>query len=80
MKFAQMCMAITLFGMTSAAFPKDGLPSSLRKPVDKAATQESNPVRSPADDNWQRYLRWHRDATAMRGRDDSNNRYPLLQL
>jgi hypothetical protein len=81
MKFARICAVMMVLQSASLAFAKEAAPSAIRKPVEDVVKAEPSLV--PTDAEWKRYLRWHRDATALRGRDEGlngNGRLPSLQL
>ena len=71
MKFARIFAVMMVLHSAFPALAKDAAPSAIRKPVEEAVKAEASLV--PIEAEWKRYLRWHRDATAMRGRDDGLN-------
>ncbi len=84
MKISKWCLAVAFCGATMNVLAKDAAPSGASKPfVDsiKRERRQALPEASDLDARWQPYLRWHRDATALRGADSGlNGHQPLLQL
>ena len=84
MKMSKLCLAIALCGATLNVLAKDAAPSGASKPFADSVKRERRqamPEASDRDARWQPYLRWHRDATALRGAASGlNGHQPLLQL
>ena len=84
MKISKLCLAFALCGTTLNVLAKDAASSGASKPFAdrvKRERRQAVPAASDLDAKWQPYLRWHRDATALRGADSGlNGHQPLLQL
>jgi hypothetical protein len=75
----RFCLVLMVLTLSTIGFAKD-LPPSERVAREPEKRQQSNA--EPAIDA-ARYLRWHRDAMALRGRPEGANpstRAPYLQL
>ena len=84
MKPSKWCLALMLLGAALNVPAKDTAPSGASKPYPDNVKRERRqvaPEPSDLDAKWQPYLRWHRDAAALRGADAGlNGRQPFLQL
>lgn len=85
MKISELCLALALCGTAFNALAKDAAPSGISKPYAdnvKRERRQAGTEASELDAKWQPYLRWHRDATALRGAEAalSSGRQLFLQL
>ena len=85
MKPNKWYVALMLLGAALNVLAKDAAPSGGSKPypdnVKRERRQAVAPEPSDLGAKWQPYLRWHRDATALRRADAGlNGRQTFLQL
>ena len=83
MKSTRFFLVLTLIGITFNAFAKEAISSGASKPLANVNKHGQRGVSPDMDSDLKRYLRWHRDAIALRGREEgvnTSNRQPFLQL
>jgi hypothetical protein len=82
-KATRFFLALTLIGITFNTFAKEAISSGASKPLANVNKHGQRDVSPGMDSDFKRYLRWHRDAIASRGREEgvnASNRQPFLQL
>ena len=81
MKSIRFCLALTLIGITFNTFAKEAISSGASKPLANVNKHGQRGVSPDMDSDLKRYLRWHRDAIASRGREEgvtASNRQPVF--
>lgn len=83
MKSIRFCLAVTLMITAFNSVAKEATSTGANRPLADTNKREQNNGIPQLDSDWKRYLRWHRDAMALREREDgtnANNRHLFLQL